>query len=151
LSEKDFRVFSNMTNQYIDPKRLCSNAFTKAELQHDEHTGEAYFWMPPLSYALGVSMEYFFMPDNVIAICLGKSTYARAGLLVNVTPLEAGWHGEVTLEFCNPTPMPMRVYANEGICQFLFLRGERPQTTYAERQGGAGKYQGQRGITLPRV
>src|SRR3546814_13738708 len=96
---------------------------------------------------LARTVEYFRVPDDVLVICLGKSTYARCGIIVNVTPLEPGWEGHVTLEFSNTTPLPAKIYANEGACQFLFLQGNEPcETTYADR---AGKYMRQRGVTLP--
>ena len=105
--------------------------------------------IPPNSFALARTVEYFRIPEDVLVICLGKSTYARCGIIVNVTPLEPGWEGHVTLEFSNTTPLPAKIYANEGACQFMFLQGnERPEVTYADR---AGKYMGQRGVTLPRL
>ena len=101
------------------------------------------------SFALAHTVEYFVIPDDVLVICLGKSTYARTGIVVNVTPLEPGWEGHVTLEFSNTTPLPAKIYANEGCAQFLFFQSdERCATTYAER---GGKYQGQQGVTLPKV
>ena len=101
------------------------------------------------SFALAHTVEYFRVPRDVMVICLGKSTYARCGIIVNVTPLEPGWEGHVTLEFSNTTPLPAKVYANEGACQFLFLQGNEPcETSYADR---AGKYMGQRGVTLPKL
>ena len=94
-------------------------------------------------------MEYFKIPDNVLVICLGKSTYARCGIIVNVTPLEPGWEGHVTLEFSNTTPLPAKIYANEGIAQFVFIKGnEKPGVTYAKRKG---KYMKQKGVTLPKI
>ena len=105
--------------------------------------------IPPNSFALARTVEYFRVPRDVLVICLGKSTYARCGIIVNVTPLEPGWEGHVTLEFSNTTPLPARIYANEGACQFLFLKGNEPcETSYADR---AGKYMGQRGVTLPKL
>ena len=105
--------------------------------------------IPPNSFALARTIEYFKIPDNVLVICLGKSTYARCGIIVNVTPLEPGWEGHVTLEFSNTTPLPAKIYANEGVAQFVFLKGnEKPQVTYAKRKG---KYMKQRGVTLPKV
>ena len=101
--------------------------------------------IPPNSFALARTVEYFRVPRDVIVICLGKSTYARCGIIVNVTPLEPGWEGHVTLEFSNTTPLPAKVYANEGACQFLFLQGNEPcEVSYADR---AGKYMGQKGVT----
>lgn len=104
--------------------------------------------IPPNSFALARSVEYIRMPDDVVAIAVGKSTYARIGIIANVTPLEPGWEGHVTLEFSNTTPYPAVMYANEGVVQLMFYQGERPQATYADKQG---KYQGQTGITLPKV
>ena len=99
--------------------------------------------------ALIRTMEYFKIPDDILVICLGKSTYARCGIIVNVTPLEPGWEGHVTLEFSNTTPLPAKIYANEGVAQFIFLKGnERPSVTYANRKG---KYMKQKGVTLPKV
>lgn len=104
--------------------------------------------IPPNSFVLARSVEYIKMPDNVVAIAVGKSTYARIGIIANVTPLEPGWEGHVTLEFSNTTPYPAVMYANEGVVQLMFYKGERPQATYADKKG---KYQGQTGITLPKV
>ena len=105
--------------------------------------------IPPNSFALARTMEYFKIPEDVLVICLGKSTYARCGIIVNVTPLEPGWEGHVTLEFSNTTPLPAKIYANEGIAQFVFIKGnEKPQVTYANRNG---KYMKQRGVTLPKI
>jgi len=108
-------------------------------------------WEPKVDLREGLrrTVEYFRVPRDVLVICLGKSTYARCGIIVNVTPLEPGWEGHVTLEFSNTTPLPARIYANEGACQFLFLQGnEQCETSYADR---AGKYMGQRGVTLPKL
>jgi dCTP deaminase len=136
-----FRVFTNADNALVDPKHFNEQSFV-------ERNGESCV-IPPNSFALGCTVEWFRIPRDVLVICLGKSTYARCGLIVNVTPLEPEWDGHVTLEISNTTPLPARVYANEGICQFLFLRGAgRPEVSYADRKG---KYQGQRGITLARV
>jgi dCTP deaminase len=105
--------------------------------------------IPPNSFALARTVEYFRIPRDVLVICVGKSTYARCGIIVNVTPLEPEWEGHVTLEFSNTTPLPARIYANEGAAQFLFLQGEQPcETSYRDK---AGKYQGQRGVTLPKI
>lgn len=136
-----FRVFEGW-NRMIDPL---------ADRWHEaapEKVNAPSCVIPPHGFALAHTVERFRMPPDVFAICLGKSTYARCGLIVNVTPLEPGWEGHVTLELVNPTPMPLRVHAGMGICQFLFARVERPTTTYADR---AGKYQGQTGITMPKV
>ena len=105
--------------------------------------------IPPNSFVLASTVEYFKVPEDVLVICLGKSTYARCGIIVNVTPLEPSWCGHVTLEFSNTTPLPAKIYANEGACQFIFLKGdERPNTTYSDRNG---KYMDQQGVTLPKV
>ena len=105
--------------------------------------------IPPNSFALARTVEYFRVPRDVLVICVGKSTYARCGIIVNVTPLEPEWEGHVTLEFSNTTPLPAKIYANEGACQFLFLQGNEPcETSYRDK---AGKYQGQRGVTLPKI
>ena len=105
--------------------------------------------IPPTSCALPRTIEYFKIPENVMVICLGKSTYARCGIIVNVTPLEPGWEGHVTLEFSNTTPLPAKIYANEGVAQFVFLKGnEKPEVSYAKRKG---KYMKQKGVTLPKV
>ena len=105
--------------------------------------------IPPNSFVLARTVEYFKIPKNVLVICLGKSTYARCGIIVNVTPLEPGWEGHVTLEFSNTTPLPAKIYANEGVAQFVFIKGnEDPLVSYADRNG---KYQGQKGVTLPKI
>ena len=105
--------------------------------------------IPPNSFVLARTVEYFKIPRDVLVICLGKSTYARCGIIVNVTPLEPGWEGHVTLEFSNTTPLPAKIYANEGVAQFIFLRGnEKPDVSYADRNG---KYMGQKGVTLPKI
>jgi dCTP deaminase len=132
--------------QVLDPKEVDCRFYQQVPLHQDEK-GE-FVVLAPYSYCLSHSIEYFRIPSDVTVICVGKSTYARSGLVVNVTPLEAGWEGQVTLEFANCTPVPIRVYANEGVCQFKFFRGLEPITTYAKRNG---KYQGQKGITLPKL
>ncbi len=138
----EFRVFTpNIYNSVVDPKKIDERAMVEYDV--DDH-----ILIPPNSYVLGRSVEYFRMPDNLLAIVLGKSTYARSGIIVNVTPLEPGWEGHVTIEIGNATPLPAKVYADEGIAQVVFLKGETPDTSYADKQG---KYQHQRGITLPRM
>jgi dCTP deaminase len=138
----EFRVFTpNIYNSVVDPKKIDERAMVEYEV--DDH-----ILIPPNSYVLGRSVEYFRMPDDLLAIVLGKSTYARSGIIVNVTPLEPGWEGHVTIEIGNATPLPAKVYADEGIAQVVFLKGEKPDTSYADKQG---KYQHQRGITLPRM
>lgn len=137
----EFKIFTNVNSAVVDPKNFSSESFV------DRDTDVCV--IPPNSFALARTVEYFRVPKDVLVICLGKSTYARCGIIVNVTPLEPGWEGHVTLEFSNTTPLPAKIYANEGACQFLFLQGNEPcETTYSDR---AGKYQGQRGVTLPKL
>ncbi len=139
--DNDFMIFTNVDNAVVDPKNFSKDSFV--------HRKQDVCVIPPNSFVLAQTVEYFRIPDDVLVICLGKSTYARCGLIVNVTPLEPGWEGQVTLEISNTTPLPAKVYANEGIAQFLFLKGDSPcEVTYAAR---AGKYMGQRGVTLPRI
>jgi len=137
----EFKIFTNVDNAIVDPKNFSDQSFV-------ERTVEVCI-IPPNSFVLARTVEYFRIPRDVLVICLGKSTYARCGIIVNVTPLEPEWEGHVTLEFSNTTPLPAKVYANEGACQFLFLKGaSAPEVSYADR---AGKYMGQRGVTLPRL
>lgn len=137
----EWKIFTNVDSAVVDPKNFSANSFV-------ERDGPVCI-IPPNSFALARTVEYFRIPRDVLVICLGKSTYARCGIIVNVTPLEPGWEGHVTLEFSNTTPLPAKVYADEGACQFLFLQGNEPcEVSYADR---AGKYQGQRGVTLPRL
>ena len=137
----DFKIFTNINSTVIDPKNFDSRSFV-------DFVGGVCV-IPPNSFALARTVEYFRIPRDVLVVCLGKSTYARCGIIVNVTPLEPGWEGHVTLEFSNTTPLPAKVYANEGACQFLFLQGNEPcEVSYADR---AGKYMGQRGVTLPKL
>ena len=137
----EFKIFTNVDSVTVDPKDFNPNSFV------DRKTDCCI--IPPNSFALARTVEYFRIPRDVLVICLGKSTYARCGIIVNVTPLEPGWEGHVTLEFSNTTPLPAKVYANEGICQFLFLQGASPpEVSYADR---AGKYMGQRGVALPKL
>jgi dCTP deaminase len=137
----EFKIFTNVDNALVDPKDFSSQSFVQRD-------GDSCV-IPPNSFALARTVEYFRIPRDVLVICLGKSTYARCGMIVNVTPLEPEWEGHVTLEISNTTPLPARVYANEGICQFLFLKGDSPpEISYADRKG---KYMGQRGVTLPRL
>ena len=136
----EFKIFTNVNSGIVDPKNFKREFFTKIGKE---------CIIPPNSFALARTMEYFKIPDDVLVICLGKSTYARCGIIVNVTPLEPGWEGHVTLEFSNTTPLPAKIYANEGVAQFIFLKGnERPNITYANRKG---KYMKQKGVTLPKV
>ena len=137
----EFKIFTNVDNAIVDPKDFASNSFV------DRKTDVCI--IPPNSFALARTVEYFRVPRDVLVICLGKSTYARCGIIVNVTPLEPGWEGHVTLEFSNTTPLPAKIYANEGACQFLFLQGNEPcEVSYADR---AGRYMGQKGVTLPKL
>ncbi len=137
----DFKVFTNVNSAVVDPKNFKKDSF----ISRKSNTCV----IPPNSFALARTVEYFKIPENVMVICLGKSTYARCGIIVNVTPLEPGWEGYVTLEFSNTTPLPAKIYANEGAAQFIFLKGnEKPETTYSQRNG---KYMKQTGVTLPKV
>lgn len=137
---QEYRIFTNTYNALVDPKNFDEKAYV-------EHNGD-FCIIPPNSFILSRTLEYFRIPDDIMVVCVGKSTYARIGLIVNVTPLEPEWEGHVTLEISNTTPLPAKVYSNEGICQFLFFRGVRPKNTYQDKKG---KYQRQTGITLPRI
>jgi len=135
----EFKVFTNIHSAIVDPKNFAPQSFV--DVVSDVCI------IPPNSFALARSVEYFRIPRNVLVICLGKSTYARCGIIVNVTPLEPEWEGHITLEFSNTTPLPAKIYANEGVAQLLFLESdEECETSYKER---GGKYQGQKGVTLP--
>lgn len=148
LAADGIKIFTDINATEIDPKRFNANCLADAVIRTDRD-GAKYFLMPPRSYALGRTVEHFNMPRDVIAVCLGKSTYARAGAIVNVTPLEPGWHGYVVIEISNSASLPLRIYLEEGISQFLFIRGDQPcETSYSDR---GGKYQGQSGVTLPKV
>ncbi|MBI4033994.1 MAG: dCTP deaminase [Candidatus Brennerbacteria bacterium] len=137
----EFKVFTNVYSAIVDPKNFDSRSFIEVKGSH--------CLIPPNSFILSRSYEYIKMPKNIFAICLGKSTYARCGLIVNVTPLEPGWEGHITMEISNTTPLPAKVYANEGIAQLIFLEGhEPPEVTYDSRKG---KYQGQKGIQPPKI
>ncbi len=137
----DFKIFTNVNSTIVDPKAFDEKNFV-------EFRGEVCV-IPPNSFALARTVEYFRIPRNVLTICLGKSTYARCGIIVNVTPLEPEWEGHVTLEFSNTTPLPARIYANEGVAQVIFLESDEVcETSYRDR---GGKYQGQKGVTLPRI
>jgi dCTP deaminase len=136
---REFRVFTNLYNSLVDPKNFNENAFIPIEA--DECI------IPPNSFALARSVEYFRIPRDVLTVCIGKSTYARCGIIVNVTPFEPEWEGYVTLEISNTTPLPAKIYGNEGLAQVLFYKGaEVCQTSYADRKG---KYMKQMSITLP--
>ena len=137
----EFKIFTDVDSAVVDPKNFKQNSFVS-------RSGKECI-IPPNSFALASTVEYFKIPEDILVICLGKSTYARCGIIVNVTPLEPGWEGHVTLEFSNTTPLPAKIYANEGAAQFIFLQGnEKPDTTYAQRKG---KYMKQTGVTLPKV
>ena len=136
-----FKIFTNVDSAIVDPKNFNPNSFV-------DRTGPVCI-IPPNSFALTHTVEYFRIPRDILVICLGKSTYARCGIIVNVTPLEPEWEGQVTIEISNTTPLPAKIYAGEGICQFLFLQGSSPcETSYADK---SGKYMGQRGVALPRM
>ena len=137
----EFKIFTDVDSAVVDPKNFNNNSFVSRKV--DECI------IPPNSFVLASTVEYFKIPKDILVICLGKSTYARCGIIVNVTPLEPGWEGHVTLEFSNTTPLPAKIYANEGAAQFIFLKGnEEPEKTYAQRKG---KYMNQTGVTLPKV
>ena len=137
----EFKIFTNINSTIVDPKNFDRGSFV-------DQTGDVCL-IPPNSFALARTVEYFRIPRNVLTVCLGKSTYARCGIIVNVTPLEPEWEGHVTLEFSNTTPLPARIYANEGVAQVIFIESDEPcETSYRDR---GGKYQGQRGVTLPRI
>ncbi|WP_428102719.1 dCTP deaminase [Candidatus Rariloculus sp.] len=137
----EFKVFTNINSAVVDPKIFDESSFVEL--------GGDVCIIPPNSFALARTVEYFRIPRNVLTICLGKSTYARCGIIVNVTPLEPEWEGHVTLEFSNTTPLPAKIYANEGVAQMIFFESDDVcEVSYADRDG---KYQGQRGVTLPRT
>jgi dCTP deaminase len=137
----EYKVFTNVYSAVVDPKNFSPQSFV--DVQTDVCV------IPPNSFVLARSVEYFRVPRGVLCVCLGKSTYARAGLVVNVTPFEPEWEGHVTIEISNTTPLPARVYSLEGISQVLFFEGDEPcEISYADRKG---KYQGQRGVTPPRL
>lgn len=145
---RDVKVFHNMLGGIVDPKRFDEKKLLlDLELLKDED-GSEYVILPPNGYLLGRTEEYFHIPRNIQVIVVGKSTYARSGLLINCTPIEAGFEGRVVIEAANGTPSPIRVYVNEGIAQFIFFEGNPCETSYADRDG---KYQGQTGIQLPKV
>lgn len=137
----EFMIFTNVDNAIVDPKDFSKQSFVERKTD--------VCVIPPNSFALARTVEYFRIPRDTLVICLGKSTYARCGIIVNVTPLEPGWEGHVTLEFSNTTPLPAKIYANEGVSQFLFFKGAGDcEVSYADR---SGKYMGQRGVTLPKL
>lgn len=137
----EFKIFTNINSAVVDPKNFDASSFV--DVQSDVCI------IPPNSFALARTVEYFRIPRSVLTICLGKSTYARCGIIVNITPLEPEWEGHVTLEFSNTTPLPAKVYANEGVAQVVFFESdELCETSYRDR---SGKYQGQTGVTLPKA
>ena len=137
----EFKVFTNIHSATVDPKAFDAKSFVDVQ-------GESCI-VPPNSFALASTIECFRIPRDVLTLCVGKSTYARCGIIVNVTPLEPEWEGHVTLEFSNTTNLPARIYANEGVAQILFFQADEPrETSYKDR---GGKYQGQRGVTLPKA
>jgi dCTP deaminase len=137
----EFKIFTNVHSTVVDTKNFSQESFVTKK--------EDVCIIPPNSFVLASTVEYFKIPRDVLVICLGKSTYARCGIIVNVTPLEPEWEGHVTLEFSNTTPLPAKIYANEGACQFVFLKGDQsPEVSYADRKG---KYMKQLGVTLPKV
>jgi dCTP deaminase len=137
----EFKIFTNVNTTVIDPKNFDERSFVTVQAES--------VIVPPNSFALARSVEYFKIPRNVLTICVGKSTYARCGIIVNVTPFEPEWEGFVTLEISNTTPLPAKIYANEGLCQILFFQSdEECEVSYADRKG---KYQGQQGIVLPKL
>jgi dCTP deaminase len=138
---REFKIFTNVNSTLVDPKNFDDKNII-------DYVGDECI-VPPNSFALARTVEYFKMPRNVLAICLGKSTYARCGIIVNVTPFEPEFEGHITIEISNTTPLPAKIYANEGIAQVLFLEGDEPcETSYKDK---SGKYQSQTGITLPRI
>jgi dCTP deaminase len=137
----EFKIFTNINSAIVDPKAFDSSSFVNVETD--------ICIIPPNSFVLARTVEYFKIPRDVLTICVGKSTYARCGIIVNVTPLEPEWEGHVTLEFSNTTPLPAKIYANEGVAQMLFFQSDEAcQTSYKDRNG---KYQGQKGVTLPQT
>ncbi|XHX80926.1 MAG: dCTP deaminase [Stenomitos frigidus ULC029] len=147
LAASEFRIFQRKPGEIVDPKRFDSANLIHSELQQCD--GDQFFILPANSYALGVSVERFNLPRSLIGVCIGKSTYARSGVIVNVTPMEPGWKGYLTIEVSNASSADCRIYANEGIAQMLFLEGEPCEVSYADR---SGKYQDQnQNVELARV
>ena len=141
-----FKIFTNINASIIDPKNFRDDSFVTIDTRE---TGKDHVLVPPNSFALCETVEQVEMPREYLAICVGKSTYARCGIIVNVTPIEPEWRGKITLEISNTTPLPAKIYANEGIAQLIFLKGERTcAKSYADKRG---KYQDQGGLTLPKV
>jgi dCTP deaminase len=147
LSPKDFRIFRHIPGTVIDPKNFNPDNLAQSELMHDENG--SYFVLPAHSYGLGVAVERLQVPNNITVLCIGKSTYARCGIIANLTPAEAGWKGHLTLEFSNSSSADCRIYAGEGVVQLLFFEGEECEVSYETRQG---KYQNQdEVVTIARV
>lgn len=137
----EYKIFTDVYNTVVDPKNFSPQAFVDIKAP--------YCIIPPNSFALARSIEYFKIPRNVIGLCIGKSTYARCGIVVNITPLEPEWEGHLTIEISNTTPIPAKIYSNEGIAQLIFLESDQIcETSYKDRKG---KYQAQKGVTLPKV
>jgi dCTP deaminase len=137
----EYKVFTDVFSVVVDPKAFDPRSFVDFKGDH--------CIIPPRSFALARTLEYFRIPADVLVVCVGKSTYARCGIIVNVTPLEPEWEGHLTLEISNTTPLPAKIYSNEGLAQLLFFQGDEvPEVTYAMKQG---KYQGQQGVTLPKL
>lgn len=137
----DYKVFTDVFSVVVDPKNFDPKSFVDVKGDH--------CIIPPRSFALARTLEYFRIPADVLVVCVGKSTYARCGIIVNVTPLEPEWEGHLTLEISNTTPLPAKIYSNEGLAQLLFFQGDEvPEVTYAMKKG---KYQGQQGVTLPKL
>lgn len=150
LSREEVKIFHNHDCNYLDVKNFNPDTLLDPKIHSDE-TGE-YFWLPPHSYALGYTPEWFIIPRDVTVICVGKSTYARVSVGVNCTPIEAGFEGNVVIEITNMCSLPNKIYVNEGIAQFLFFRGDQPcQVSYADRHGKGGKYQAQKGTQTAKV
>lgn len=137
----EYKIFTNVNSTVVDPKKFDSSNFVEVKANE--------ILVPPNSFALARSVEYFRIPRKVLAVCLGKSTYARCGIICNVTPFEPEWEGHVTIEISNTTPLPAKIYSNEGICQVLFFESDEDcRVSYKDKKG---KYQGQTGITLPKL
>lgn len=145
---EEFKIFSNINSVIIDPKNFDDKCLVDGKII-EESNGDKYVILPPNSYLLGRTIEYFDIPNDILVVAVGKSTYARAACIVNVTPIEPGFKGNIVIEISNGSNLPMKVYANEGIAQFLFFKGSKPcRRSYAD---GNRKYQGQTGIVLPKV
>ena len=141
-----FKIFTNVNSEIVDPKKFSEGSFVTVDTAK---TGKDHVLIPPNSFALCETVEFVEIPRDYLAICVGKSTYARCGIIVNVTPIEPEWRGKITLEISNTTPLPAKIYANEGIAQLIFLKGDRTcAVSYADKNG---KYQDQPGLTLPKV